>query len=58
MSGIRAELLKTDEHDLKVKFFRGGAIQDKKDNIKPLLISLKENQIILAFMSEPTAQQI
>ena len=37
MSGIREELLKTDNHDVKVRFFRGGTIQDMEDNIKPIL---------------------
>ena len=37
MSGIREELLKTDKHNVKVKFFRGGTIEDMEDNIKPIL---------------------
>ena len=32
MSGIREELLKTDKHNVKVRFFRGGTIEDMKDN--------------------------
>ena len=32
MSGIRVELLKTDKHNVKVRFFRGGTIEDMKDN--------------------------
>ena len=37
MSGIREELLKTDKHNVKVRFFRGGTIEDMEDNIKPIL---------------------
>ena len=37
MSGIREELLKTDKHNVKVRFFRGGTIEDMDDNIKPIL---------------------
>ena len=37
MSGIREELLKTDEHNVKVRIFRGGTIEDMEDNIKPVL---------------------
>ena len=37
MSGIREELLKTDKHNVKVRFFKGGTIEDMEDNIKPLL---------------------
>ena len=37
MSGIREELLKTDKHNVKVTFFRGGAIEDMEDIIKPIL---------------------
>ena len=37
MSGIREELLKTDKHNVKVRFFRGGTIEDMEDNIKPVL---------------------
>ena len=33
MSGIREELLKTDKHNVKVRFFRGGIIEDMEDNI-------------------------
>ena len=36
MSGIR-ELLKIDKHNVKVRFFRGGTIEDMEDNIKPVL---------------------
>ena len=37
MLGIREELLKTDKHSVKVRFFRGGTIEDMEDNIKPIL---------------------
>ena len=37
MSGRREELLKTDKHNVKVRFFRGGTIEDMEDNIKPIL---------------------
>ena len=37
MSGIREEPLKTDKHNVKAKFFRGGTIEDMEDNIKPIL---------------------
>ena len=37
MSGIREELFKTDKHNVKAKFFRGGTIEDMEDNIKPVL---------------------
>ena len=37
MSGIREELLKTDKHNVKVRIFRGGTIEDMEDNIKPIL---------------------
>ena len=37
MSGIREELLKTDKHNVKVRFFRGGTIEDMEDNIKAVL---------------------
>ena len=37
MLGIREELLKTDCHNAKVKFFRNGTIEDTEDNIKPIL---------------------
>ena len=37
MSGIKEELLKTDKHNLKVRFFRCGTIEDMEDNIKPIL---------------------
>ena len=37
MSGIREELLKTDKHNVKAKFFRGGTIEGMEDNIKPIL---------------------
>ena len=53
MSGIREELLKTDKHNIKVRFFRGGTIEDMEDSIKPVL-----NLIILSFMSEPTTPRI
>ena len=55
MSGIREELFKTDKHNVKVSFFRGGTIEDMEDNITPIL---KREPIILSFMSEPTTQQI
>ena len=38
MQGIREELLKTDKHDVKVRFFRGGTIEDMEDNSKTILI--------------------
>ena len=37
MSEIKEELLKTDKHNVKVRFFRGGTIEDMEDNIKPIL---------------------
>ena len=37
MSGIREELLKTDKHNVKVSFFRGGTIENMEDNIKHIL---------------------
>ena len=37
MSGIREKLLKTDKHNVKVSFFRGGTIEDMEDNIKHIL---------------------
>ena len=37
MSRIREELLKTDKHNVKVSFFRGGTIEDMEDNIKHIL---------------------
>ena len=37
MSGVREELLKTDKHNVKVSFFRGGTIEDMEDNIKHIL---------------------
>ena len=37
MSGIREEFLKTDKHNVKVRFFSGGTIEDMEDNIKPIL---------------------
>ena len=37
MSGRKEELLKTDKHNVKVRFYRGGTIEDMKDNIKPIL---------------------
>ena len=36
MSGIREEFLKTDKHNVKVRFFRGGTIEEM-DNMKPIL---------------------
>ena len=46
MSGIREELLKTDKHNVKVSFFRGGTIEDMEDNIKHIL-KREPNCIIL-----------
>ena len=43
MSRIREEILKTDKHNAKVSFFRGGTIED---NIKPIL-KREPNCIIL-----------
>ena len=37
MPGIREELLKTDKHNVKVRFFRSGTIEEMEDNIKPIL---------------------
>ena len=37
MSEIREELLKTNKHNVKVRSFRGGTIEDMDDNIKPKL---------------------
>ena len=37
MWGIRQELLKADKHNVKVRSFRGGTIEDMEDNIKPIL---------------------
>ena len=37
MSEIREELLKTDKHNVKVRFLRGGTIEEIEDNIKPIL---------------------
>ena len=39
MSGI-IELLKTDKHDVKVRFSRGGTTKNMEDNIKPILQKL------------------
>ena len=36
MSEIREKLLKTDKHNVKVRFFGGGTIEDM-DHIKPIL---------------------
>ena len=46
MSEIREELLKTDKHNVKVRSFRGGTIEDMEDNIKPIL-KREPNYIIL-----------
>ena len=46
MSGRKEELLKTDKHNVKVRLFRGGTIEDMKDNIKPIL-KRKQDYIIL-----------
>ena len=43
MSGIREELLKTDKHNVKVKLFRGGTIEDYT---KPIL-KREPNYIII-----------
>ena len=51
MLAIREELLKTDKHNVKVRFYRGGTIEDVKDYIKP------ENRIISFLMSEPNQQR-
>ena len=37
MSGIREELIKTDKHNVKVRFFRGETIEHMENNIKPIL---------------------
>ena len=37
MSGIREKLLKTDKQNIKVRFFRGGTIEDMEDDIKSTL---------------------
>ena len=37
ISEIREELLKTDKHNVKVRFLRGGNIEDMEDNVKPIL---------------------
>ena len=37
MPGIRGELLKTDKHNVKVRFFRSGTIEEMEDNIKTIL---------------------
>ena len=37
MLGIREELLKTDKNDVKVRFCRGGTIEDTEDNTKSIL---------------------
>ena len=37
MPGIREELLKTDKHNVKVRFFRSGTIEEMEDDIKPIL---------------------
>ena len=46
MSGIRVELLKTDKHYAKVKFIRGGTIEDVENNIEPIL-KREQDYIIL-----------
>ena len=46
MSGIREDLLKTDKHDVKVRFFRGGTIEDMEDIIKPILKREPDNVIL------------
>ena len=55
MLGIKEELLKTDKNDVKVKFCRGGTIEDTEDNTKSIF---KREPIMLSFMSEATTQQI
>ena len=37
MTKIKEELLKTDKHDVTVRFLRGGTTEDREDNIKPIL---------------------
>ena len=37
MSEKRDELLKTDKHNVTVRFFRSGAIEYMENNIKPIL---------------------
>ena len=37
MPGIREKLLKTDKHNVKVRFFRSGTIEEMEDDIKPIL---------------------
>ena len=46
VSGIIEELLKKNKHNVKVRFFRGGTIEDMEDNIKPIL-KRKPDYIIL-----------
>ena len=36
MSRMREEFLKTDKHNVKVRFFIGGTIEDMEDNVKPI----------------------
>ena len=40
ISGIKEDLLKTDRHDVKLKYFRGAAIEDMEDNINPITFDL------------------
>ena len=37
ISEIREELLRTDKHNVKLRFLRGGNIEDMEDNVKPIL---------------------
>ena len=46
MSGIREELLKTDKHNAKKRFFKGGTIEDMEDIIK-LNLKREADYIIL-----------
>ena len=40
ISGIKEDLLKTDRNDVKLKYFRGAPIEDKKNNINPITFDL------------------
>ena len=46
MSEIRGELLKSDKHNVKVRFFRAGTFEDMEDNIKAIL-KIELNYIFL-----------
>ena len=38
MSRIREEILKAHKYEVKVRFLKGGTIEDMGDNVKPILI--------------------